>query len=370
LNSISSIFPSVPKTCIENLSNELFYEIFDYLDVYNIYKSFLNLNDRFRHLITSPSFALKIHLHSEEQTKLIQTCEKIIIPNRQRILSLNLENNSTINDFFTYCIIDSSFINLQSIILKSVDTDNCMMSLFYLKSLPRLFVLTIYINEREHCNLNGIYRRIFAFPSLKYSKISLVSHSQREHTLVSIPLAINEKFSTVEYLIIDHRCHLDELFYMLSHTPRLRQLTCRNLVESWHTFRNKNQIILSNLTHIYIDIVGEYFDEYQMFFTNVVAPVQMLRIKDHRCRNGSSAHDWQHLIKSYIPYLRIFNYEYNERYPYETDDIPFFMKINQFTSSFWIERQWFFNFTMHMDKEYASSSIHPYRYIHDNLFYR
>jgi hypothetical protein len=48
LNCIFSIFRSI--TSIENLSNEFFHEIFDYLDGWDIYKAFLNLNYRFQHL--------------------------------------------------------------------------------------------------------------------------------------------------------------------------------------------------------------------------------------------------------------------------------------------------------------------------------
>ncbi|CAF4907485.1 unnamed protein product, partial [Rotaria sp. Silwood2] len=48
------------KIYLENLSNELFYEIFDYLDSCDLYKAFSNLNIRFLNLIFRSSFPLKI----------------------------------------------------------------------------------------------------------------------------------------------------------------------------------------------------------------------------------------------------------------------------------------------------------------------
>ncbi len=48
---------------IENLSNELFYEIFDYLDGIDIYEAFSNLNYRFQQLLTSSSILFKIDLN-------------------------------------------------------------------------------------------------------------------------------------------------------------------------------------------------------------------------------------------------------------------------------------------------------------------
>ncbi|CAF4180402.1 unnamed protein product, partial [Rotaria sordida] len=49
---------------LEDLSNELFIEIFNYLDVYHIYQSFYNLNKYLQNLVVNSNFPLKIHLSS------------------------------------------------------------------------------------------------------------------------------------------------------------------------------------------------------------------------------------------------------------------------------------------------------------------
>ncbi|CAF1389495.1 unnamed protein product [Rotaria sordida] len=91
---------NISITCIENLSNELFYEIFEYLDGYDIYKAFCNLNSRFQYLTTFSSISLNIKLCSNARSEVKHWCKTVIIPNIHRILSLNLENESLINDFF------------------------------------------------------------------------------------------------------------------------------------------------------------------------------------------------------------------------------------------------------------------------------
>jgi hypothetical protein len=59
-------------TIIKNLSNELFYGIFEYLDGCYIYQAFYNLNRRFQELITSSSLLRKIQYSSlTEQPKFI-----------------------------------------------------------------------------------------------------------------------------------------------------------------------------------------------------------------------------------------------------------------------------------------------------------
>ncbi|CAF1249155.1 unnamed protein product [Rotaria sp. Silwood1] len=50
---------------LSNMSNEVFLEIFEYLDDCDIMKAFLNFNIRFRYLMTDSSLLLKIKLCSE-----------------------------------------------------------------------------------------------------------------------------------------------------------------------------------------------------------------------------------------------------------------------------------------------------------------
>jgi hypothetical protein len=120
---------------------------------------------------------------------------------------------------------------------------------------------------------------IFSFPLLKYIKVSLFSsnteddeseNSERKNADIRITLGIYEKLSMIQYLIINHRCNLEELFSIISHTPQLRRLTCRNLSEAQTDLSNTNQITLFNLTHVYIDIVNIGFIDYEMFFNKIL----------------------------------------------------------------------------------------------------
>jgi len=124
-----------------------------------------------------------------------------------------------------------------------MNIDKSMIPLFYLNSLPHLLSLTIYIDTQWEYNLNHIYRMIFSFPSLKYYKLSVLSSSEDEHTNILVPLAINEELSTIEYLIIDHCCTLNEIFSMLYHTPRLHRLICKNVIESHFKVKDVKPII-------------------------------------------------------------------------------------------------------------------------------
>ena len=86
------------RNCIENLSNELIYEIWDYLDGCDIYESFSNLNIRFENLLTNPPLPLKIYFSypekdedvdsdSEYENQVEHRYEKIYFSKKKRKLS-------------------------------------------------------------------------------------------------------------------------------------------------------------------------------------------------------------------------------------------------------------------------------------------
>jgi hypothetical protein len=352
------------------LSNELFYEIFEYLDGCDIYKAFANLNSRFEHLITCSSIPFKIKLYSEARSELEHCCKTVIIPNTHRVLSFDFENKLLIDTFFTHCIIDSSFNRLQSIVLRSIEIVRAVVLLFYLKSVPRLFSLTMYIDAEWNYNLNDIYRMVFSFPSLKYNKISLFSYSEGEDVNISVPLAINEKFSNIEYLVINHCCTFNELLSMLHHTPRLCRLTCDSLVES-DTYINAGQpLTLSNLTYICINYPLARFYDFEMFMMQLSAPVQVLSVSLSYDQTYLDGDHWKRLIIKHMPHLRRFDFKYRGHFQISLDETSFDAIIHRFTSPFWIERQCFFEFAMNIDDEYINWSIRPYRYIPLSLFYR
>ncbi|CAF4447443.1 unnamed protein product, partial [Rotaria socialis] len=113
------------KTRFEDLSNELIYEIFNYLDSWEIYKTLVQLNIRFQHLFRSDIFRLKINLPSLAKRNFFLRCEKLVKPNINRIVSLSLSNHCAIDSFFDLFSIDS-FIHLETLILDRVTSNKLL----------------------------------------------------------------------------------------------------------------------------------------------------------------------------------------------------------------------------------------------------
>jgi hypothetical protein len=74
---------------IENLSNEIFYEIFDYLNGCTINQAFENLNHHFQQFLQSPSLLLKLRINSQSNELYIHY-KRTINFNQHQILSINL----------------------------------------------------------------------------------------------------------------------------------------------------------------------------------------------------------------------------------------------------------------------------------------
>jgi hypothetical protein len=117
---------------IENLSNELFYEIFDYLDGWDLYQAFANLNNHFEQLVHSPFVRLKIKLcHWRTDDQFENNWKQMIDLHREQIFSMDLSIVPSTMDFF-------SFNHLQSLTLRYLEFNVCMSVLLKLRSLPCL----------------------------------------------------------------------------------------------------------------------------------------------------------------------------------------------------------------------------------------
>ncbi|CAF1139722.1 unnamed protein product [Adineta steineri] len=353
---------STSYTCFENLSNEVLYEIFEYLDACDIYESFSNLNICLQNLISSSSLLLRIKLVPESKHLLEDHCQHVIIPNSHRILSLHLASYSTdpplIDTFFNHCTIDGSFLRLESIILKGIKTEKLLATLFYLKSLPRLFSLTISIKANDYYDLGNIYPLIFSLPALKYNRLSRSIHARE----INIPRVINQKFSTIQYLIIDHTCTFTQLNSILHYTPQLRHLYCDLVMDSKEEFKNDLSMKLPHLKSLYIQQSEASFDEFEMFIKTISSPLQILNISVFWGEDFLDDNGCERLIKKYMPQLEKFSFHFNQIIHDDfTKDLIDLSNgfINQVSSPFWIERKWFRGIII--DSENIVFSIHPYR---------
>jgi hypothetical protein len=262
-------------TCIENFSDDVFYEIFDYLDCCKIYDAFSNLNHRFEQLLHSSPllYRLKFSCLRSEET-FVNNYKPFFLCHRRQIFSIKLSSRYQDDYFLSWFIFDSSLNCLESISIDVHDfkNDTFISLLVNFASLPRLFALAIKCYTDK--NLNDIYRLIFALPTLKYNKLNLYGQQQP----ISLPIATNQQFSTIESLSVHRSCNFNELESLISYTPRLRYLSLYISEENHPSIRTMLPMTLSNLTCLDMHLFGS-FDEAEIFIRKINAKLKILSIK-------------------------------------------------------------------------------------------
>jgi hypothetical protein len=346
-------------TSIESLSNDLFYEIFDYLDGSEMYQAFSNLNHRFDQLLNCLSFPLKMTINSSSY---INTYHQLLLNHKHRIISLRLLFPLKNNEFFSSYFIDSSFNRLESLMLFKIPPPILLSLLTYLTCLPRLFSLTID-TQRTLNDLTEVYRFIFVLSKLKYVKCS----ARGIVISMSLPIAKKEQLTSIEYLVINHSCTFNQVSTIISYTPELCHL---KLMKFYDNFSNTEMLFPMNLlrlTHLSIKMYDLMLDKLEIFIVETGCNLKVLRVITSYERHYLDSDQWEQLIIDYLPDLEEFYLQYYEVVDPEAGASDTLAPDN-FRSLFWIEQQWLLDVEMNSSK--IVCSIQRYRYIQTNVFSR
>ena len=332
-------------SCLECLSNELFYEIFEYLDGCAIIQSFSRLNQRLENLIQYSSLPLQIKFTPASQTKLEENCRNVIVPYKHRIRSLHLYYYLIIQIFFDTCTINDSFTHLESIVLSGISRENAMVAIFHMKSLPKLSSLTIELEGDYDQDSSIIFQLIFQLPTLKYLSIAATSGELD----IEIPRTINFRPSSIERMILNVDLQVSELITIVQHTPNLKYLSCTRIVESDDINLNGQLPLLTELTHLSIKNFQADFDEFEYLMKRISSQVRILRLKASPFRSFLSENRWRELINKHMPVLHKFHFDCREENNDDDFDYNYFepnpKMLRPFTSSFWTNRNWYFQLT-------------------------
>ena len=173
-----------------------------------------------------------------------------------------------------------------------------------------------------------------------------------------LSFAINQ-CQTLEHLIINGRCRLDQLISILSYVPKLRHLSCQHLYDCEYSEIDLSRLS-SNLTSICLTLYRISFKELKLFLSKISSHLRKLRIRRFNDKTYFHAEQWKELILNFMPCLHIFDFQCSIL----IDDHSHYKLIEQFFSQFWIERNWSFNYYYYTNENsyyLHFISIIPYR---------
>ncbi|CAF3171054.1 unnamed protein product [Rotaria sp. Silwood2] len=178
------------------------------------------------------------------------------------------------------------------------------------------------------------------------------------------PLHISiDEYSPIEHLIINNEFDIHQLPVLLSYVPQLRRLSLGNLFQCSNEQIISCSIKLNHLIHVSLNMINITFDQFEILIKHLFFQVQVLYITTTNDKTYLDANRWEKLILSYIPYLRIFYIQW-EYFPQKNVNTADIFMIESFRTQFWLERQWFFTFTLESaddDCYRVLFSTNPYR---------
>ena len=345
---------------IENFSSEILYEIFTYLDGFDISRSFTKLNQRFESLVNNKSFLMNIKIKS---TSIFDDhYGEFLQFHSYHIRSLHIFNVEIVNKLVCSSIINRRFNRLESIKINPISIHRLIVLLFNLQFLPCLSSLTIEIDYFDG-TIGDIYQMIYRLLNLKYLKIGIECH---EDLYLDIHPMINERFSSIEYLVISHGFCLDQVYDLLSYTPRLSHLYCSNIIKSRERM-NKNILVnLPNLIYFTATIEEMEFDLLEEFLLKISSRLQSFSITiDFPNSHYLDSYRWEQLIKEHMTQLNRFRFSFTDIIHEYFEFDHFHSLINGFTSSFWRDHQWIFQILIKQSE--LTYLIRPYQYLRNDF---
>ncbi|CAF4426301.1 unnamed protein product [Rotaria sp. Silwood2] len=316
---------------LELLPNEIIIQCFKYLNIFDIFHSFDQLNSRFNKLIRN----IPLYLNFENVRKRIfdQFCTEILLnpEMKQHIYSLNLSNKDSCGqiELFLKLFSLNEFSNLQSLSLIDIQEDDVILLKSMLPLIPQLY----------HCHLM-YHRHLMIFNDKINETLSALPMSQLQTLSVSkleLDLTPTNQISSVTKLTINYYYYIP-LSYLFKYMPMLKYLHIGKLYLN-NTASIKYDNCAGHLKELIIDDF-EYPFEYFEMLVKQTPNLKILKISASIHKSIINANAWEYLIKTSLPYLNIFIFKFEIYHGgQEHNDITDMFK--QFQSDFWqIEHHW------------------------------
>jgi hypothetical protein len=309
-------------------------------------------------LLTDSTLANRIKILFASKSSFQRYYNQIIIPNQHQIKSLHLSNPFIIEHIFSPVPITLKLIQLERLILNQIESTYIENLLDYLLNSPNLSSLVL-ICEDLTINKNKFYNQIFRLPALKYCKLSFKKSDQFEF----LPISMNQ-FSPIEHFVLVNIYPINDLDVFLSSMPHLNRLSIHFPYNCLIRQMRINSIASIYLTHVSLNGPDIPFNQFELMIHYLFHQVQVLHISTRYGEEYLNANRWQNLIVDNMPHLRVFDIFFSYILHDNESIVDYINRMNQFDSSFWSERQWFFEYHVLNDEDrnhLRFYSTNPYR---------
>ncbi|CAF4065303.1 unnamed protein product [Rotaria sordida] len=300
-----------------------------YLNTFDIFHSFDQLNNHFNKLIQN--IPLYLNFENVRKKTFDRFCTTILLnPEiKQHIYSLNLSNKDAcgqIELFLTFFSLNE-FSNLRSLSLIDLQEDDGILLKSMLPLIPQL----------RYCHLVIFDDKINDVTSaLPMSQLRTLSVSKLEFDLMS-----TNQISSITKLTVNYY-YCNQLNYLFKYMPMLKYLHIVKL--NLNKPMNNISYITNDNCAVYLkELIIDDFQHQFLYFQMLVKQTPNLKsliISASIHKSMIDANAWENLIKSSLPYLNNFMFKF-EIYHGGQEHNDIINMFKQFQSDFWqIQHHW------------------------------
>ncbi len=332
----------VDASCFELLPNELMEDLFEYLSVMDLFRSFYYLNQRFHQLVqyhVTQQAGLRIDFSSLSLREFDFICSQFN-PEQIEVLSLGDGGINRVNESSSFGQIAlflhryhlSQFTSLKSLRIIEPCDDKQHILLLNQLSENQLKHLWIRFRTRSQEDL------LFCLPFMN----TLQSLSLDQVTLYDPSKLSQMNFKQLQYFSVSDIC-ISVLVHLLSSMPCLRYLKVRLMVnlDPWNVFyKIHNKLELNTLSTFYVESNGADWKAIELHLLSHMPNLRRLSLVDvYQTSVTLLAEEWKECFLTYTPHLTDFRFYITILWTDRSLSIDEILK--SFRKEFWQERKWY-----------------------------
>ena len=361
-----------PPTTLELFSNELFFDLFDYLNDVDLLCAFAALNTRLDSLLFHSSRTSRVDLRSIYREDFDFFFAKHIPSIKSHLMYLRLSDDDETPDqcvrFLSTGLTLGQFSDLRSLTLNNVTSDPRINEDFFadlhrLRHLTHLKFVDCPFSHLKENDFQGVIDQIWNLPRLTHFYWNCQLHQTHWFAL---PACVSTSLQVVS--IYQENCSSHSFAPVLVKTPKLRKFAA-----SLGTYEEDDlpafEAFLPAPPHLSVRklVFSEVSSQRLLnnllpFFPNVTH----LKIET-KYSIKFDGHQWEEIIVKYLPQLQVFQLRMIFAFRWtnvdeENHQEKFNRYFETYRNSFWFEHHWFFR--CHLGLFHESVSIYLYSLPH------
>ena len=344
---------------LESLPNEIFYKIFDNLDVGERFNGFYNLNSRLNELLFSEYESYRINFCSILKCEMDFLIEEYVPSIVDRVISLRLsddydEGPSQTHLFFSSTLRLNEFIYLESLSLCFIERASIFRKIMdnSLENRHLKYVQVIKCNSKCMVSMD-FSNNLWSFPQLSHCRLVM-----EENFCVPTVISLSLKYLSISC----NEWWIRQTSRLIEQSPSLEHLhiPLNNLNDDLHvtlpTFPSITKLKLSNVRSSKV-------------MENLVSSLPYLTyLKVDTYYLNTDGHTWAQIIDNHLPQLKIFHLRMNIQFRGRNNKEQVDQLFHSFKSEFWIEKhRWYIDCHPHYHEDNASVFVYTIPYAFNRI---